>query len=204
MAKLAKLASGLNCRDARNQKSFVPRYFVMSDPVRLPDPLSVLGRVPRGAALVLRHNDRDALSALTKRVLPVAKARGIKVLVSGDMRLALSLGADGLHLSERQARRGPPRTMPIKPGFLITAAAHSRPALWRAAQAGAHAVFLSPVFSTKSHPDAQPLGVLRFSRMARTSPLAVIALGGIEDKSAKRLKLGPASAIAAIEAWQTS
>ena len=48
-------------------------------------------------------------------------------------------------------------------------------------------VFLSPAFATPSHPAARPLGVWRWAAMARRAGAPVLALGGVDGRSARRL-----------------
>lgn len=200
MVNVAKLASRLNWRRAPH--AHLPRFFLFSDEVRLADPLKLLSRLPRGAALVLRHTDPAQLEALATRIKAPAHALGLKVLISGDVRLAIKLKCDGVHLSQRTAKRGPLRIQGFRPDFLISAAAHDGLSLRRATRAGCALVMLSPVFATDSHPKAKPLGLLRFSRMAGNSDGNVIGLGGITPAYAKRLSLSPAFGIAAIGAWR--
>lgn len=200
MDNVAKLASRLNWR--RPDHAHLPRFFLFTDQVRLPDPTPLLHRLPKGAAIVLRHKDAGKLEALARRIVPLAHQLGLKVLIAGDVRIALRLRCDGVHLSQRQARRGPLRIQYFKPGFLVTAAAHDGMSLRGAAKAGAQAVMLSPAFATDSHPSTKPLGLLRFSRLTSLGDCAVIALGGVTPPSAKRLSLSPAFGIAAIGAWR--
>jgi thiamine-phosphate pyrophosphorylase len=212
MVKVAKLASRLNCPRRQNASGApasgtepLPVYFLLTDHVRLPDPTPLLERLPLGAVIVMRHTDPDRLRPLARALIPRAHALGLKVLLAGDVRTALKLKCDGVHLSQDRARRGHLRIQ-VPPKFLITAAAHNAFALRRAALAGAHMVLLSPVFVTESHPQTKPLGVLRFSRLSALSPLAVAALGGITPTTVKRLRhalaFGPVNAIAAIGGWR--
>ena len=46
---------------------------------------------------------------------------------------------------------------------------------------------VAPVFATATHPEARPLGPLRFGLLARQLPGPVAALGGITPDSARRL-----------------
>jgi len=199
MRTLANLASGLNWHHAKT--SAAPRFYLLSDPARLADPEPVLRSLPRGGVIILRHADSKILSALARRIVPPAHRLGLKVLLRNDVRLALCTGCDGVHLSQDVARRGPLRVAGLPPGFLITAAAHATLSLRRAAAAGPHAILLSPVFATASHPKAEGLGVLRFARLARRSERPVIALGGVVVGSLRQLNLGPAAGIAAIGGW---
>lgn len=205
MAKIANRATGLNGAiigsGARTGRSpALPRWYALSDVERLEDPGALLANLPAHAAVILRHTDPVRRAVLARRIVPLAHRRHIRVLIAGDARLAARVGADGVHLSEREARRGPLRLR--QPGWIVTAAAHSRRALVLAARAGADAALLSPVFATPSHPSAKPLGLLRFFRLARQSSVPVIALGGITAAHLAALRQGPVWGVAAIGLWR--
>lgn len=114
--------------------------------------------------------------------------------------LAAKLKA-GLHLPDGLAARPSPTVRRWKKRkVLLSAAAHDRAGLLRAARLGADAALLSPVFATQSHPGAKPLGLLAFRRLARGAKLPVIALGGIDRTSVPVLKNTPAAGVAAVGA----
>ncbi len=69
---------------------------------------------------------------------------------------------------------------------LVTVSAHSREGAARAA-AVADACILSPVFPTRSHARRPPLGVFAAGQIARTTPIPVIALGGVNARTALTL-----------------
>jgi thiamine-phosphate pyrophosphorylase len=68
----------------------------------------------------------------------------------------------------------------------MLATAHSLRELRRARQAAA--VLLSPVFPTRTHPGGKVLGPLRFRLLAGRSLVPVIALGGMNPRTARRLR----------------
>lgn len=163
----------------------LPGLLLMTDARRLPDPLVAVAHLPRGSGVILRHYGDPAREALACKLARLCARRGLVLLVAGDGALAARIGARGLHLPEARAREIR-RFRRARPTWLITVAAHSWPAL-RAA-AGADAALLSPVFATRSHPGARPLGVLRFAALARRSPVPAYALGGIGAANLRRLK----------------
>ena len=59
------------------------------------------------------------------------------------------------------------------------ATAHDLREIGRANRFGAQAVLISPVFPTRSHPDATLLGRVRLLLLARRARMPVIALGGM-------------------------
>ena len=178
----------------------LPSMILMTDARRTHDPVADVLRLPQGAAVILRHYELvpPARLALARSLRAVTEARNVKLLIADDMRMALDVHADGLHFSETALRRAGQRFRKL-PHWLITAAAHSAPALRRAAHAGVTAALLSPVFVTLSHPGARPLGVLRFAALVQNSALPVYGLGGINDRNARRLRGSGAVGIAAID-----
>ncbi len=173
------------------------------------------GRLNPDMPLVLMTDEREADWARAARALPggsvaVVRARddkrrralaqelhgSVRLLIAGDPGLAEDMGAAGLHLPEARMREAA-HWRARHPDWIITSSAHSLRALM-----GAHhldAVFLSPVFPTTSHKDAEPLTPLRAAMIASHAPVPVYALGGITARNAALL--APSfSGIAAITA----
>jgi len=174
----------------------LPGVILLTDATRLADPLPAAAILPKGSAIILRHYDVAGREALGRELMALCRRRGLSLLIAGDWRLAWKLGAHGVHLPEWQAGRPP--VLPRKPGWLVTAAAHSRPALLRAARLGVHAALLSPVFATGSHPGVRTLGPARFALLIRRAKLPVYGLGGITAANASLLGPSGAAGIAAI------
>lgn len=169
----------------------------MTDAVRLTDPTAAVTRLPRGSAVIVRHPDPAERERLARHLLGLCRPRGLRLMIAGDVRLAVAVG--GLHLPEAMLRHGRRGWRGFRrPGWLVTAAAHSPAAIQVAVRAGVDAVLLSPVFATASHPDARPLGPLRFAALVRQSPIPVYALGGVSAASASRLITSGAAGFAAI------
>jgi thiamine monophosphate synthase len=120
------------------------------------------------------------------------------------VRLALQIGADGLHLPEWMLMRGDSlvhravRPANRRPGFIVTAACHSLSALRAAGRLGADAAVLAPVFATPSHPENPALGAVRFTRLTRAATVPVYALGGIGTRTVRRLQGTGAVGVAGI------
>lgn len=205
MVNLSKLHIRLNSSIASGQQNssrkHIPHYYVMSDMERLPKPDVILPCLPSGGAIIVRHPNRAELTRLAQRLVPRAHALGLKVLIAGDVRLAMKTKADGLHMSEQMTRHHQKRISGLPPNFLITAAAHNPRAIRYAQRAGADAILLSPVFPTHSHPAATALGIMQFTKLAHESPIPIIALGGITFKTVRRLQGSKIHGVAAIGLW---
>jgi len=207
VATLADRAERLNFRlrghggGDRESGSRLPALIAMTDVDRMPDPLAAAAVLPRGSAIILRHYELDALDRreLARRLVDVCRPRNVRVLIGADPFLACAVGAAGIHLPENMIKTGRATwRLWRRPDWLVTAAAHSRVAMTQAQQSGVDAALLSPVFATKSHPGAAPLGILRFTDLCRTSSLPVYALGGISVRTARLLRGSGAAGIAAI------
>ena len=160
----------------------IPRIWMMTDE-RMGERLwDALARLPRGSGVVFRHYEAPDRAALLHRVARVAARRGLLLVVAGG---------GGVHV--HNARRA-------IPAGIRTASAHSRREAIAAIRAGANALFVSPVFATRSHPGARALGRARLGLIIRGLTIPVIALGGVDARRAKGL---PRSihGWAGIDAW---
>ena len=158
----------------------------------------MIARLPKGAVAIYRGFGAPDALLHARRLAWIARRRGVRLLIGADPDLARRSGAGGVHLPERLAHLAG-RLTRAHPGWLVSVAAHSLPAARRAARLGAQAVLVSAVFPSRSPSARAPLGPLRFEALARRTPAPVIALGGVNARTATRLAHGRASGLAAIE-----
>ena len=131
----------------------------------------VLWALPRCSGFVFRHyhlNEHERRAQFV-RLARLARARGHVVALAGSKAQARRWGAD-LAYGAR--------------GDLVPV--HSLRDIARAGRA--QAVVLSPVYPTRSHPDAAGLGPLKFRLLAARARPPVIALGGMTAATARLLK----------------
>lgn len=155
----------------------LPRTWMMTDERQGEGLLEAVERLPRGAGIVFRHYSLPAPErrALFEQIKAAARRRGLMLLLAGAASEARAWGADGSHGRGRGSG-------------LRTSPAHNLREIRAAERAGAGAVFLSPVYPTRSHPGVQALGPQRFMLLARRAQLPVIALGGLTAERARRLR----------------
>jgi 8-oxo-dGTP diphosphatase len=141
---------------------------------------------------------RDAVRAIARRVIGLARLHGARVLVNADVDLAREIGADGVHLTAAQL--GAPRPDLRWCG----ASCHSVEELQRAEALGADFAVLGPVRATPSHPDAAPLGWDRFRSIAAGASIPVYALGGVVPRDMEQGKTCGAHGLAMVRgAWES-
>lgn len=173
----------------------VPGVWLMTDErITEADLLRAIGRLPRGGAIVFRHYSLPERErrALFDRVRRAARRRHALILLAGDAAQARRWGADGHH-----GRAG--RPFCTHRDWLHSAPVHNHRERVAARRAGANVMLISPLFATRSHPGARPLGPPRFAALVRGAGVPAIALGGVKPRHAALvLRLG-ASGYAAID-----
>jgi len=197
---LTELATRLNSRHPMGNA--LPAILLMTDDVRLPDPLPAVAALPPGAGVILRHYRDPNRAYLAQEIAALCRHRGLLLLIGGDGHMAMRVAAHGVHFPERrspESRQWRQRC----PHWLITAAAHSHKSLVSAVHNGSHAALLGPVFSTESHPDSKPLGAVRFAALIKAAQrihrgYPVYALGGVTSKTARRIANSGAVGVAGI------
>ncbi len=148
--------------------------------------------LPKGSGIVFRHYHvlRDERRALFLAVRRIARANRHLLLLAGTGRPA-EWGADGFH--GRPGIRGQSRGVMSVP-------VHNVRERIAAERAGADLLFVSPVYVTRSHPVTAGLGHARFGALIRDCKTPVIALGGLNAKRAKSLRIFGIKGWAAIDA----
>ncbi len=207
---LSDLKRTLNLVCINNRLDYrLPDFFLLSDDQRLADPLKTVARMPRGSAIIVRHRHKGERRRLAFALKPVCRRREIMLFIANDIDLAIGCGADGIHFSEAAIWRNATRLRTVasrhschnghhRP-FLISAAAHCLNSALRAGRGGADVILLSPVFATRSHPEARTLGVLRITAITRDLSTPIYGLGGITGPNLKRLKNTGLAGLAGIE-----
>jgi len=140
----------------------------------------------------------DLFARYAAEVVALAHARGARVLVNADIKLARLSGADGVHLTAAQLQG-----ITQRPEFpLVGASCHDAAELRRAEAAGADFAVLGPVLPTPTHPDALPIGWSGFRRMVADTRIPVLALGGMRPEHREQALTGGAHGLAMMRgAW---
>lgn len=145
--------------------------------------------MPKGSLVIIRARDAKRRRSLAQALC--ARTHGLILLAADDPALANDL--HGLHLPEARAHEAA-HWRALRPGWVITVAAHSARALHAPY---ADAALLSPIFPTRSHPGGHTLSPARARMIARGSLVPVLALGGVNERNAALLS--GFSGIAAID-----
>lgn len=175
----------------------LPQRWLMTDR-RLGNrlPQLVAAMPPRSGVIIRPHAmEKAGQAAMIRAIRRVARARRHCLLIAGRR----AEGFDGVHAGGPVRLHGKPRA-----SRLLSLPVHDRREADRARRVGADLCLVSPVATTRSHPDARPLGIRGLALLAAglTGTCCVIALGGMDASRFRRLRGHHAHGWAAIDAWQ--
>ncbi len=113
----------------------------------------------------------------------ITLSHGVSFIVNERFDIAMAVKADGVHLPSNALDVSVVKQ--ICKDMLIGYSAHSKEDVFEAFNKGADYVTLSPIFPTKSHEDAKPLGLDYLKDVVKSSKKPIFALGGITKENAK-------------------
>ena len=148
----------------------------------------------------LKGADDDAVRRATGRLLPVAHARGVPVLMNDSARLALDTGCDGVHVGQEDTPYAEARRL-LGGRAMIGVTCHaSRHLAIEAAEAGADYVAFGAFFptETKQASTRAPLEILEWWQTFALAPC--VAIGGITPANCPPLVAAGADFLAVIGA----
>ncbi|MCI0338328.1 MAG: thiamine phosphate synthase [Acidobacteria bacterium] len=158
-----------------------------------------------GCQLVqIRERDLSArdLCNFTRAAIGAARPHGAKILVNDRLDVAITAGADGVHLRVSSLPASEVRSIVSGRGlrdFLIGVSTHSLAEAQRAESSDADFIVCGPVFATPSKSSfGSPLGKERFAEICRSVKIPALALGGINLSNFRELLRSGAAGIAAI------
>ncbi|WP_367038458.1 thiamine phosphate synthase [Streptomyces sp. Je 1-332] len=152
-------------------------------------------------AVQLRDPDADdrTLCALGRSIQAELADTGVPLIVNDRLDVAVWLGADGIHLGQRDVS---PTTARHQLGpYAYVGLSVSRPEQLAHVPDAVDHLGVGPVFPQATKPDADaPLGLGGLARIVRESPLPCVAIGGIGVSEAAAVRGSGAAGIAVVSA----
>lgn len=157
-----------------------------------------------GGVNVVQVREKDLPSGelyeLVLRVIGVARPRAV-VMVNDRIDVALAAGADGVQLGMsamplEAARR-------IAGHLMIGRSVHDVSCAAEAGARGADLLLVGTIFASASHPGIQPAGPSLIRKIAATTSVPIIGIGGITAGNVGQVIAAGASGVAVIgEVWR--
>ncbi len=171
----------------------LPRLWLLTDRRNDTALETAIAALPAGSGVIFRHYhlDENARQNRFRELSAIARESGHTVILSDGADRAKNWRADGIY--------GAPGNLDQDPGLIRLATVHNYAELAMAAHIGADAVLVSPVFATRSHRNADLLGVDGFCGLAAEAHCPAIALGGMNADNYRLIPEGMAHGWAAID-----
>lgn len=153
------------------------------------------------SAVQLRDPEADdrTLFALGRSIQAELVGTGVPLIVNDRLDVAIRLGADGVHLGQRDLSPTTARRR-LGPHAYIGLSV-SRPEQLAHIPDGVDHLGVGPVFPQSTKPDADaPLGLDGLARIVGESPLPCVAIGGIGPSRAAAVRRSGAAGIAVVSA----
>jgi thiamine-phosphate pyrophosphorylase len=122
---------------------------------------------------------------------------GVTFIVNDDVRAAIALGADGVHLGQHD----PGADLALAAGLMLGRSATTPAEARDAQEEGATYVGAGPVWETPSKSDAAPaIGLDGLRAIAEAVSIPVVAIGGIDASNARACVDAGAAGVAVLRA----
>jgi len=159
-------------------------------------------RAIAGGADVIQLRDKVhgcmELIRIARKLREITKKSGTLFIINDRLDVALTCGADGVHLGQDDIRVDVARQL-APSGFIIGISVRTVDEAVRAERDGVDYVVLSPVFSTRSKYNAGPgQGLDVLQEIRRTVSVPVLAIGGINRDNVCEVITAGADGVAVI------
>ena len=173
-------------------KLTIPYLWFFTDEIKTKNIPEILLKLPRLSGVVIRNYSSPDREKIIKSSSRISKRKNFFILVGQNCQSYGNI--NGIHLPKwhNQIRKKHKK-------HIISISVHGMKDVRKVINSRADIIFLSSVFRSSSHPEINPLGIIKFGLIARNLCKPVIALGGINDSNIKKLKISPINGIAAID-----
>jgi thiamine-phosphate pyrophosphorylase len=131
--------------------------------------------------LRMKGAPRDAVLETALRAREITLGSDTLFIVNDDVTIARDVDADGVHLGQRDLPIDEARRLWTAPGKRFGLSTHDERQALLASALSPDYIGVGPVFATPTKADPDPvLGIERMAAIVRSSPVATVAIGGID------------------------
>ena len=203
--------NSLSKKEALNKLPFFISYFI-TDPIEFGDTANILKKNLENS---IKNNNinmicfRDKISKdkdiepLAKTTLNLANKYNIISVINGDIKLALQLGFNGVHLRSIQFNE---IEFANQNNLITIVSCHNEDDIKKAKQLKANIVTYSPIFYKESKGDPKGIENLNYTvKKYQNNNFKIIALGGIiTDEQVKQIKSTNCNGFASIRYFSST
>ena len=153
--------------------------------------------------LRLKLERNQKYQKLVETLSGLAKQNNAKLILNGTASDIEIYDIDGIHLNSNELLNYTSR--PISEEYILGASCHNEKELSNASKLNVNYAFISPVFTTNSHPEQEALGWDYFNNLRQKVNFPVYALGGMTPADLKLARSHGAFGVAMIGAiWNSA
>ena len=145
---------------------------------------SHLDKQDQETTIIYRNYDQIIDEKLILRIKSYCKKRGLKFLLSNNIRLSIKLGLDGAYIPSFNKNKKH-LSYSFKKNFIILGSAHNIYEMRFKELQNVKLIFLSSLFKKNKN----FLNIYKFKLLSSLSKKPIIALGGISNNNLKKLSL---------------
>ena len=158
--------------------------------------LSDLSKLSKNINIIYRNYQKKVTFEELKTLKKLYNNTSKKLFIANDIKLALRLKLDGVYIPSFNKKINYLSSFTIPKNFMIIGSAHNIREIKIKKQQGCVEIFLSPLFHVEKKKNF--LNIFNFNKLTTDNKLRYIALGGINQKNYKRVKLTNSSGFAGI------
>lgn len=177
-------------------------YFITDKKLSRRGNLSDVKSAVKAGVKIVQYREKNAdTREMYEEALKLRKiCKTAAFLINDRVDIALAVGADGVHLGQSDMPYSLARKL-LGKNKIIGVTVHNLKEARLAQRLGADYVGVSPVFKTKTKPDAKnPVGIRLIKKIKQHVSLPVVAIGGINLANAKDVISSGADYVCAISA----
>jgi thiamine-phosphate pyrophosphorylase len=157
----------------------------------------------RGGAQMIQFRDKELSDGQFYREALKLKAltreAGVLFIINDRADVALSAGADGIHLGDQDLPLKEARRL-LGPELIVGASAQTPSEVHHAQEAGADYLGVGAIFPTGTKKDAVHVGTERLVQLRPVAKIPILAIGGITEDNAEQAIQAGADGLAVISA----
>jgi len=152
-------------------------------------------KLNKNIVLIYRNYRENYNIKIIKKIRNFCFKQKREFYLSNNIKIALNLGLDGIYVPSFN-RLCNFKNLNTKKKFKIIGSAHNIPQIIKKENQGCSAIFVAPLFKTKK--SNYFLDVVRFNLITNNSKKKIVALGGINSKNFKKIRLTKSYSFASI------
>ena len=160
---------------------------------------SNIDKQDNNTAIIYRNYSKKTEKKEILKLKYYCKKKGLKFLLSNNIKLSLKLDLDGAYLPSFN-KNTQHLNYNFKSNFLIIGSAHNLKEIRIKEKQKVNCIFLSPIFYIKK--SKKSLGIQKFNFLSNYTQKKIICLGGLNKKNIKKIKLLNIYGIASISLFK--